>query len=73
MSHRGQRLSAEGRAYRDPSQGQAHEEAPSYLYSHLQGAGVVGHSRHLTFIHLPKCAVAQTPVQRRRCDEAGHT
>lgn len=71
MSHRGQKLSAKGRAYRDPGQGQAHEEAPSYLYSHLQGAGVVGHSRHLTFIHLPKCAVAQTSVQRRRCDEAG--
>lgn len=58
MSHRGQRLSAEGCACRDPSQGQAHEEAPSYLYSHLQGAGVIGHSRHLTFIHLPKRTVA---------------
>lgn len=71
VSHRGQRLLAEGCGYRDHGQGQAHEGAPSYLYSHLQGAGVVGHSRHLTFIHLPKRAVAQTPVQRRRCDEAG--
>ena len=37
MSRRGQRLSAEGCGYRDHGQGQAHEGAPSYLYSHLQG------------------------------------
>ena len=40
--------------------------SPSYLYSHLQGARVAGHSRHLTFIHLPKRTMAQTPAQRRR-------
>ena len=46
-------------------------EPASYLYSYLQGAWVTGHSRHLTFIHLPKRTMAQTPVQRKRQDEAG--
>lgn len=58
-------------AHGDSGQGRAHQGAGSYLYGHLQGARVIGHSRHLTFIHLPKRAMAQTPVQRRGRDEAG--
>lgn len=80
-THLRQRLGTEGRrplaaggllaetvANRDhwPNSG---PRGPAYLYRHLQGARVVGHSRHLTFIHLPKRTMAQTPVQRRRPDE----
>lgn len=62
----GQDVSREPSRARQPRSAQ--DGAASYLYSHLQGAWVAGHSRHLTFIHLPKSTMAQTPVQRRRQD-----
>lgn len=75
-THLRQRLGAEGekavssRSERQSAESMVCRESPSYLHSHLQGARIVGRSRHLTFVHLPKRAMAQTPVQRRREDEA---
>lgn len=70
VSSRSERQSAESTVSRDHWPRPGPWGSPSYLHSYLQGARIVGRSRHLTFVHLPKRAMAQTPVQRRREDEA---